>query len=76
MSTTLPNSNLAHTKEDVIWSRGGGSFWRLVWKELNEAIGVWSVIALATMCSAALIDRQAIKSVPALFLHAAPRCSR
>ncbi len=76
MSATLPNSDLADTKADVIWSRGGGSFGRLVWKELNEAMGVWGVIALATLCSAALIDRRprpiVIESVPVLWLHAAP----
>ena len=74
MSATLPHSDLAATKADVIWSRGGGSFGRLVWKELNEAIGDWVVIALVTLCSAALIDPRpiAIESVPALWLHAAP----
>lgn len=72
MSATLPNSDVAPTKADLIWSRGGGSFWRLAWKELNEAIGVWIVIALATLCFAALIDRHAIESMPALWLHAAP----
>lgn len=72
MSATHPNSDLAPTNADVIWSRGGGSFGRLVWKEINEAIGVWGVIALATLCLAALIDREAIKSAPALWLHAAP----
>lgn len=74
MSATLSNSNLIPTKADVIWSRGGGSFWRLVWKELNEAIGDWVVIALLTLCSVALIDPRpiTIESVPALWLHAAP----
>ncbi len=72
MSATLPNSNLAHTKSDVIWSRGGGSFWRLVWKEINEAVGIWWVIAIATVCSASLVDRRAIESPPAILLHAAP----
>lgn len=72
MSATLPNSNLAHTKPDVIWSRGGSSFGRLVWKELNEAVGIWCVIALATSYSATLIDRRAIESPQSILLHAAP----
>ncbi len=74
MSATLPKSDMAHVHANVIWSRGGGSFGRLVWKELNEAIGIWSVIAVATLCSAALIDPRpiAIVSMPAVWLHAAP----
>lgn len=72
MSATLSNSNLAHTKAEVIWSRGGGSFGRLVWKELNEAVVIWWVFALATACSASLADRRAIESLPTMFLHAAP----
>ena len=72
MSATLPNSNLARPATDVIWSRGGGSFWRLVWKELNEAVGIWWVITLATSCSATLVDRRAIESPQAILLHAAP----
>ncbi len=46
MSATLPSSNSAHSPSDVIWSRGGGSFRRLVWKELNEAVGICVVFAL------------------------------
>lgn len=72
MSATLPNTVLARPATDVIWSRGGGSFWRLAWKELNESAGIWWVIALATSCSASLINRQAIDSPQSILLHAAP----
>ncbi|MFM9964218.1 MAG: hypothetical protein ACKV2Q_23685 [Planctomycetaceae bacterium] len=72
MSATLPNSDLSDTNPAAIWSRGGGSFRRLVWKEMNEAFNVWGAIAFVTVCSAALVNRQAIKSAPALLLHAGP----
>ncbi len=52
MSATHPNSNLAHTKSDVIWSRGGGSLRRLVWKELSEVAGVCGAFALGILIAA------------------------
>jgi ABC-type transport system involved in multi-copper enzyme maturation permease subunit len=72
MSAIPIKNNGSDPVNQIIWSRGGGSFGRLVWKELNEAGGLWAVIALVTLCLALLIDRKEIWSVPALWLHAAP----
>lgn len=76
MSATHPNSNLAHAKTDVIWSRGGGSFGRLVWKEANEVASVCGAFALGILMTALWarfewLTRKEMFSLPILLLQIA-----
>ena len=52
MSATFPNSGLSQRLESEIWSRGGGTFRRLVWKELCEVVGIFGAFALGILVAA------------------------
>ena len=76
MSATLPNSNLSHTRADVIWSRGGDSFRRLLWKELSEVAGIFGVFALGILIAALWarwewVHRNEMYSLPIVLIQVA-----
>jgi hypothetical protein len=49
MSATIPNTVVTHRSSPTIWSRGGGSWRRLVWKELRESLILWLVFVAAAV---------------------------
>lgn len=72
MSATLSNPNPVRSPADVIWSRGGGSFQRLVWKELCEHFVFWMVLFWVTFLLAVGFPPTQRESLSAVWLHAAP----
>ena len=74
MSATLPTQNVPRPATEIIWSRGGQCFRRLVWKETSEAVGLWCLIESMALVSGYLIDFRTLDSIsmPLLICHAAP----
>lgn len=72
MSATLSTPNPVRSPADVIWSRGGGSFQRLVWKELCEHFVFWMVLFWVTFLLAVGFPPTQRESLSAIWLHAAP----
>ena len=74
MSATLPTQNVPRPATEIIWSRGGQCFRRLVWKETSEAVGLWCLIESMALVSGYLIDCGTLDSIsmPLMICHAAP----
>ena len=74
MSATLPTQNAPRPATEIIWSRGGQCFRRLVWKETSEAVGLWCLIESMALVSGYLIDLRSLDpiSMPLMICHAAP----
>ena len=53
--TTLPTQHLPRPANEVIWSRGGGSFRRMVWKEASEVIEYCGVFVAVILVTAVLL---------------------
>lgn len=72
MSATIPNSKRTQPPATVIWSRGGDSLRRLIWKEASEVASFWIMMAILTLVSSVGLRPQDLRSLSIIWLHAAP----
>ncbi len=76
MPASISNSNSTRPPLDAIWSRGGGSFRRLMWKELSEVTGICGAFAVGILVAALWarwewVNRNEMFSLPILLVQIA-----